>query len=181
VAPLTSTATLDLSLADAGSRPAAAAPPRPAPEAPEDAVRLALRLRECRAAAGGRVLMFVPATAGERVERLVSGITQALDQLQEGAVHVIDLAGRAVPFLSSAEFAATIAMARSRYAYVLCMAGAVTDSVEGLVAAAQCDGVVLSVSAHRTTLREVQAAERQLARVRANVLGFVVQHEGRRQ
>ncbi len=187
---------------------------------PEDAVRVALRLRELRAS-GGRVLLFVPTTSGDRVEPLVCQITNALEQLQEGPVLVLDLeraasdepphttwpiartfhAGAdgsadaapprapvafaqpvpasavAVRFLSSPEFAAVIASARAHYAYVLCWAGAVPDSVDGLVAASQSDGVVLSITAGRTTVSEIQSAQRQLARVRAQVLGFVVQQE----
>jgi len=200
------------------------------PRASEDAVRLALRFRECPSTHGGRLLLFVPASSGDSVGRLVCETTLALGQLHEGPALVLDLEpadgvrapwfsdwpiaseyhllsdGRmgafdganhvspalayaqpiaspaaAVPFLASHAFASLAAAARRRFAYVLCAVGPIGDAVESLVAAALCDGVVLSVTADRTTMADIQTASRQLARVRAPVLGFVVSRQTSRR
>jgi hypothetical protein len=195
------------------------------PPASEDALRIALRLRECPSTRGGRLLLFVPASSGDSVDRLVYETTRALEQLREGPVLVLDLehrdgdgrgwfsqwptaaayharqtdgaarpaatpaqapvlyaqpiasAAAAIPYLASPEFAGVVAAARDEFAYVICAVGPISDAVESLVAAALCDGVVLSVTAHRTTMAEVQTASRQLARARAPVLGFVVNRD----
>jgi hypothetical protein len=199
------------------------------PQASEDAVRLALRFRECPSTHGGRLLLFVPASSGDSVRRLVCETTLALGQLQDGPALVLDLepAGvrapwfsdwpiaaeyhllsdgqmgafdganqvppplayaqpiaspaAAIRFLASHGFASLVATARRRFAYVLCAVGPISDAVESLVAAALCDGVVLSVTADRTTMADIQTASRQLARVRAPVLGFVVSRQTSRR
>jgi hypothetical protein len=197
--------------------------------ASEDAVRIALRLRDCAAADGGRLLLFVPASSGDTVDGLVFETTLALGQVGEGPILVLDLTradggrdgwlsswpialdyhapavtaaearepgaarapvvyaqpiaspGSAIAFLASPTFGAVLSSARRRFAYVIFVAGPVCNAAESLVAAALCDGVVLSVTADRTTLADVQSTARQLAGARAPVLGFVVAREASRR
>jgi hypothetical protein len=188
----------------------------------EEALRLALRLRECPASQGGRLILFVPASSGDSAERLVYETTRALEQLGDGPILVLDLEHRAraagdwlsqwpaaagyhagplapgvrraataadapvlyarpcpapaaaVAYLASPEFSGFVAAAREQFGYVIGVVGPIGEAVESLVAATLCDGVVLSVTAHRTTMAEVREASRQLAAARATVLGFVV-------
>jgi hypothetical protein len=212
--PLASALPRALSLDIAEPRPAAPGP------ASEDGLRIALRLRDV-AARSGRLLLFVPASSGDSVERLVYETTRGLEQLGEGPILILDLRHDAsdggwlsrvptaagyhagpsrgadadrertntcyaqpvastagsVPYLASPEFAALVAAARRDFAYVMCAVGPISEAIESLVAAALCDGVVLSVTAHRTTIAEVQTASRQLASAHAPVLGFVVNRE----
>lgn len=190
------------------------------PRASEEAIRLALHVRDTRSAGEGRVLMFVPICASGDAVPLVDDVVRGLVELNEGPAIVVDLrvsqtrrlprrwaelpgdgdaisgawhsgvesAGRAHPFAgrhdtvshaASPEFAAFFAHARARYSYVLCVANPPASSVETLIAAGLCDGVVLSVSPRRTTRAEVQRAADQLRRAHAHVIGFVV--DGRAQ
>jgi hypothetical protein len=59
--------------------------------AAEDAVRLALRLRECPAPSTGRLLLFAPVTRGVTVDRLVYETALALVHLGDGPVIVVDV------------------------------------------------------------------------------------------
>ena len=172
--------------------------------ASEEAVRLALRLREPRSASGGRALLFAPASPGGDASRMVGDAVRGLLELHEGPVLVMDLratagdaaerdrysdiavvthpfAGRedTISYAASAEFAGAMERARRTYAFVLCIGEPVSSSVETLIAAAACDGVILAVTPGRTTRSDVQRATDQLRRGRAHVAGFVV--EGRAQ
>ncbi len=64
-------------------------PPRA--RASEDAVRLALRLRECPSVFTGRMLLFAPVTGGASVDRLVYETALGLAHLGDGPVIVVDL------------------------------------------------------------------------------------------
>jgi hypothetical protein len=163
--------------------------------ASEEAIRLALRLRDARSMDGGRLLIFIPVSASGSVAPLVEDVVSGLMGLNEGPALVMDLRvsatrrgdatasmGRVHPFIghadtlshaASPEFAALLAHARARYPYVLCVAEPLS-SVETLIAAGLCDGVVLSVSPGRTTRADVQRAAEQLRGAHATVIGFVV-------
>lgn len=189
----------------------------PTPASPE-AIRLALRLRDCPAPQRSRVLLFVPATRNTSVARVVGHAIRGLLHLGERPVLVMDLRagtpatgeelhipsihpehphddfasdwpapivpaafiqpftgrGDAVAYAASAEFANAIAQARTRYDYVLAVGDPIGTSVQTLMAASQCDGIVLSVDPGRSTRRDVQQTAEQLRRARAQVLGFVL-------
>jgi hypothetical protein len=185
--------------------------------ASEEAVRLALRLRETRSASGGRALLFVPVSTSTDVSPLVDDVVLGLLELHEGPLLVMDLrvaqagarvrkprvdyqddedamgvgwgvgassaVGLAHPFAgrvdtvrhaASSDFSALFARARARYAYVLCTADAIAVSVETVIAAALCDGVVLSVRPGQTTRSNMQRIADQLQRAHTHVIGFVV-------
>lgn len=176
------------------------------PTASDEAIRLALQLRDTpRPGSGGRLMLFVPVCPSVNASLSVADALCGLQKLNEGPVLVMDLrqiteAGdapawlRALPedddtaamtlpladrrervsYAASREFAAELAAARSRYAYVLCIGGTVSTSVETLIVATLADGVVLAVAPNGTTRPHVQHLVQQLRRARANLIGFVV-------
>jgi hypothetical protein len=83
-----------------------------------------------------------------------------------------------VRYAASAEFASLMARARASYSYVLLVGGPVT-SVETLITAGLCDGVVLAIRPEGTTRGDIQRVTDELRRARAHVLGFVVDARGR--
>jgi hypothetical protein len=190
--------------------------------ASEEAVRLALRLRDMPCAGpGGRTLLFLPASPDGDTSRIVDDAVRGLLELHEGPLLVADLratsaasvdapdssrstpdafasweapspdlvtvahpfAGRhdLVAYAASQEFAAAIDRAQRRYAFVLAIGDALRTSVETLIAAARCDGVILAVTPGRTTRTDVQRTAEQLRRGRAHVAGFVVEARSRKR
>jgi hypothetical protein len=192
-----------------------------APVASEEALRLALRLRDLPCAGpGGRMLLFLPASSDGEASRIVDDAVRGLLELHEGPLLVADLrptsvakaapntprstedallswetpspdlvtvahpfAGRhdLVAYAASQEFAAAIDRARRGYAFVLAIGDALRSSVETLIVAARCDGVILAVTPGRTTRTDVQRTVEQLRRGRAHVAGFVVEARSRKR
>jgi hypothetical protein len=98
---------------------------------------------------------------------------QITDQLSQPVLIANIDESEAVHILSSPEFACFLAHARKRFQYILVTAPPVLRSVGSLVAAPLCDGTILSIAAHRTTLSEVQNAKRQLVGANTKIVGFI--------
>ena len=62
-----------------------------APQATDDAIRLAIRLRECPSAFNGRTVMIAPLNGGAGVDHLVAETALGLAHLGDRAVIVVDL------------------------------------------------------------------------------------------
>lgn len=188
---------------------------RPRVQPQDDAVRLALRLRECEPDFAGRTLLFAPVTDTAGVARLAGETALGLAHLESGPVIVVDLnlgapdaafltmfptfdgeGGEelptislfkpgngerpAVPYLASEDFSRSMDRLKARAAFVLCVGRAVPESVETMLIARQCDALVLSVTAGRTTLTQVQKAVTELRRRNQAVFGFVMDASGHR-
>lgn len=153
-------------------------------EVSAEALRLAFNLCDCESAVGGRVLLFVPTWRDGSAAAVVEDARRGLAELGKEPVGVIDLRrdralrerapGASDPLHAASQaFAAAVARARSRYAFVLCVADPI-DAIETLMAAGLADGAVLTVTPGRTTRSDVQKVIEQLHRARGRVLGFVV-------
>jgi hypothetical protein len=164
--------------------------------ASEDAVRLALRLQAVRPGGLGAVLVFVPASRRTGAAALVADAVRGLRALGHERLFMLDLRENAgeddpmtaggiaierpfsgfaegVRYASSADFAASLEKARSRFDYVLCVGEPLEQSLPTLVTAGLADGAILTVTPGQTTRTEVTDTMERLRAGGAAVIGFV--------